>query len=133
MDIDFTDQIVLITGATRGNGKIVNIGSILAHIGKENRSAYTLTKAGIHGLTIALAVELSKYNILVNTVSPGFVMTDMARQFPKEENDSISKNIPLGRFADPDEVSKIVLFIASKQNTYITGQNIVIDGGYSIS
>jgi 3-oxoacyl-[acyl-carrier protein] reductase len=114
-------------------GRIINIASIWSIITKEQRSIYTTTKSGIVGMTKTLAVELAPYNILVNAISPGFTMTELtkATNTEKEIND-ITSQIPINRLAQPEEISKVVLFLASDLNTYITGQNIIADGGFSI-
>ena len=116
-----------------GGGKIVNVASIWSCITKAHRSLYSTTKAGLVGMTRALAVELAPDNILVNAVSPGFTMTDLTRQSLSDEQMSkLSKTVPLGRFAEVDEIAGVVLFLSSAQNTYLTGQNLVVDGGFTI-
>ncbi len=113
-------------------GRIVNIGSIWAVVSKSGRCIYSATKNGIHGVTNTLAVELAPYNILVNTVCPGFTMTELTRKNnTKEQIAQISKDIPMGRMAEPDEIARVVYFLASRQNTYLTGQKITVDGGFS--
>ena len=115
-----------------GYGRIVNIGSIFGVISKEKRSIYSVTKFGIRGLTVATSNELAKYNTLVNTVSPGFVLTDLTKNILSEsEMADVAAQIPLQRFASPDEISCVVVFLASSLNTYITGQNVIVDGGYT--
>ncbi len=117
----------------RGCGRIVNIGSIWGVVSKEKRAVYSMTKNGIHGLTNTLAVELGGDNILVNTVCPGYTNTELTKKnVPLPEAKNISKDIPLGRFAEPEEIAEIVYFLGSSRNTYITGQKIVIDGGFTI-
>ena len=112
-------------------GRIVNIASIWSVITKPQRSVYTATKFGLVGLTKTVAVDLAPYNILANAVSPGFVLTDMTRtMLSNEERDRLAAQVPIGRFAEPSEIAKIVLFLASNVNTYITAQNIVADGGF---
>lgn len=112
-------------------GRIVNISSIFGVISKAKRSIYSVSKFGIRGLTVSSALDLAPYNILVNSVSPGFVLTELTRNILGEkEMKKLSRQVPLGRFAEPAEISKTILFLASKHNTYITGQNIVIDGGF---
>lgn len=112
-------------------GRIVNISSIFGIISKSKRSIYSASKFGIQGVTVAVSNELAKYNVLANTVSPGFVLTDLTRRIlSKKEIRDLNKHIPLGRFAMPDEISRIILFLSSSLNTYLTGQNIVVDGGY---
>jgi 3-oxoacyl-[acyl-carrier protein] reductase len=114
-------------------GKIVNIASIWSVISKENRTLYTSAKSGLAGMTRAMAVELGTRNILVNTVSPGFVLTDLTTQsLTKEEILEMSSRIPLERMANPTEIAELVTFLLGPKNTYLTGQNIVIDGGYTI-
>lgn len=114
-----------------GYGRVVNIGSIFGVISKAKRSIYSMTKHGIHGLTIASALDLAPYGILVNTVSPGFVLTELTKSIlTKQEIEILSEQVPLKRFAEPAELSPIVLFLSSSLNTFITSQNIIIDGGF---
>ncbi len=113
-------------------GRIVNIASIWSVISKPEKSIYTASKFGIRGLTVASAIDLAPH-VLVNAVSPGVVITDMSRRMLGERGmREWTRRVPLGRLAEPAEVSKVVLFLASKENTYITGQNIVVDGGFTI-
>ena len=113
-------------------GKIVNIASIWAVVSKEGRCLYSATKNGIHGVTNTLAVELAKDNILVNTVCPGFTLTELTRKNNTEKQmEEISAAIPLGRMAEPGEIAEVVYFLGSEQNSYLTGQKITVDGGYT--
>ena len=113
-------------------GRIVNISSIWTMVSKPGRASYTMSKMAINGLTRALAVELAPHNILVNAVAPGFVLTDLTRQNnTKEELKKISTSIPIQRIASPDEIAPVVAFLCSEQNTYITGQVIFVDGGFT--
>lgn len=115
-----------------GYGRIVNIGSVWAIVSKPGRCIYSATKHGLHGVTNTLAVELAPYHILVNTVCPGFVLTELTRKNnTPEEIQKISQDIPLGRMADPEEIAEIVYFLCSDKNTYLTGQKIAVDGGYT--
>ena len=83
-------------------------------------------------MTRALAIELAPYNILVNAVAPGYVLTDLTRQNNSEVDlEKISQAIPLRRLASPEEIASVVAFLCSQQNTYLTGQTIVVDGGYT--
>lgn len=112
-------------------GKIVNIGSIWSVITKPGRAMYTASKFGIVGLTKSSAADLGRYNILVNALSPGFTRTDLTNAtVPLEEQEKIARQIPLLRLAEPEEMARIALFLCSDLNTYITGQNIVVDGGF---
>ena len=112
-------------------GRIVNIGSIWGVISKEKRTAYSVTKFGIRGLTAATACDLAPFNILVNTVSPGFVSTELTRRILGAKGmKEMAALVPLRRLAAPEEISRVVLFLCSDLNTYITSQNIVVDGGF---
>lgn len=115
----------------RGGGHIINIASIFSVVSKEKRSLYSTAKTGLVGLTKSLAIELGPDNILVNCVSPGFTNTDLTRKsLSKEEIRELESQIPLGRFANPIDIAEVVCFLCG--NSYITGQNIVIDGGFTI-
>ena len=116
-----------------GYGRIVNIASIWSVITKQGRAVYSATKAGIAGMTKTIAVDLAPDNVLVNAVSPGFINTELTKiSLPNDERKKLCNQVPLGRFAEPEEVAKLVLFLCSSENSYITGQNIVIDGGFTI-
>jgi len=113
-------------------GRIVNIGSIWAVVSKEGRTIYSATKNGIHGVTNTLSVELAVYNILVNTVCPGFTLTEMTKKNNSPDAIiEIVKNIPIGRMAEPKEIAEAVFFLGHETNTYITGQKLVVDGGFA--
>lgn len=114
-----------------GYGRIINVSSVFGVISKEKRAAYSVTKFGIRGLTAATALDLAPYNILVNTVSPGFVDTDLTRKILGEKGmQEMASKVPMARLASPEEISRIILFLASDLNTYMTGQNIIVDGGF---
>jgi len=113
------------------SGRIVNISSIWGVRSKELRTLYSMTKFGINGMTKSLARELGPFGILVNSVCPGFTNTELTQQnLSSEEQDEIRKDIPLGRFAEPKEIAGFIAYLASEENTYITGQVLVIDGGF---
>ena len=113
------------------SGKIVNITSIWGVITRPGRSLYSASKFGLLGLTKGLATDLAKYGILVNSVAPGFTKTELTEETnSRAEILELEKSIPVGRFAEPIEIAFLVLFLVSEMNTYITGQNIIIDGGY---
>ncbi len=117
---------------TQKYGRIVNIGSIWSVVSKRGRTVYSVTKHGIHGLTKTLAVELAGYNILTNTVCPGFTLTELTRKNNTQiQIDEISREIPLGRMARPEEIASVVCYLVSEKNTYMTGQLIAVDGGYT--
>lgn len=113
-------------------GKVINITSISSQISMPLRSAYCSSKFGLLGLTKASAVELAKYNILINAVGPGVTETELTvNVLGKKKMDEIANNIPIGRLANTEDISKVVMFMSSKLNSYIVGQNIIIDGGYT--
>lgn len=113
-------------------GRIVNISSIWCDFSKEKRILYSMAKAGVNGLTVASAVELSKYNVLVNAVAPGFVNTEMTSQNNTPEQIKVlAESLPIKRMAEPKEIAELVYFLASDKNTFITGQTIFADGGFS--
>lgn len=112
-------------------GHIVNISSIWSFISKEGRCGYSAAKAGINGTTRTLALEFASKNILINSVAPGYVNTELTKQNNTVEDIAkIASLIPLRRLAEPEEIANLVYFLSSDQNTYITGQTIIIDGGY---
>lgn len=112
-------------------GRIVNISSIWGIHSKELRTLYSMTKFGINGITKALGRELGAYNILVNSVCPGYVNTELTQKnVPPHEQEIIKKAIPLARFAEPEEIARFIKFLISDENSYITGQVLVIDGGF---
>jgi len=113
-------------------GKIINISSIFGYVSKEFRSLYTTTKYAINGLTKSTSIEFSKKGILVNSVLPGFTETELTfKSLNKKELHKMEENIPLKRLAKPNEISELVYFLGSDKNTYITGQTIIIDGGFT--
>ena len=111
------------------NGRIVNIGSIVGMMGNSGQSNYSASKSGLLGFTKSLARELSSRNINVNSISPGFIDTDMTKTLSNEQIDNLTKNIPLGRIAESSEVSSVVSFLLSNDSSYITGENINVNGG----
>lgn len=116
----------------RGYGRIVNVSSIWSAVSRKRRVTYTVTKAGLNGLTRALAVELAPFGILVNTVAPGYVNTELTRKNNTEEElAAIREGIPLRRLGEPGEIAEVVAFLCSGKNSYITGQTIIADGGYT--
>ena len=115
-------------------GRIVNISSIAATQVRDGRTAYSVSKHGLNGFTKNLAVDLAKFGILVNSVSPGFTMTEMTESMlPANEMNSLIKQVPVGRFGKVSDVSSAVMYLASSYNSFITGQNLIVDGGYTIA
>src|SRR6266850_38044 len=113
----------------RGWGRIVNISSVNALKGQFGQTNYSAAKAGMHGFSKALAQEVVKNGVTVNTVSPGYVQTDMVRAMKPEVLNSIIEQIPMGRLAQPEEVAGLVAYLVSEEAGYITGANISINGG----
>jgi NAD(P)-dependent dehydrogenase (short-subunit alcohol dehydrogenase family) len=112
-------------------GRIVNIGTIWIDIAKQKRAAYSASKHALHSLTKSLTSEYGHKNILTNTISPGFIGTDLTFQNnSKEDIDNIIRNIPVGRMGFPEEIANFVYYV-SIDNNFMSGQNIVIDGGYT--
>ena len=114
------------------SGKIINISSIFGMVGKSGRSLYSVTKFGLIGLTKSTALDLARYNILVNSVSPGVINTGLTKKIlNSKEAKKIKKEIPLNKLGEATDVSNLVCFLCSNLNSYITGQNFIIDGGYT--
>ena len=129
----FINQMVINKMVKQKYGRIINIGSIWSVVSKEKRTLYSTSKSGLSGLSRALAAEYSKLNILTNTISPGFINTKLTeKSLSKNDMEKLKKKIPLKRFGEPEEIADIVYFFGSDQNSYVTGQNILCDGGFSI-
>ena len=112
-------------------GRIVNLSSVWSIVSKERRIAYAASKSAINGVTRTLALELGQYGILVNAIAPGYVNTELTRQNNSAEQiKAITDNIPLRRLAEPAEIAETVAFLCSGKNSYMTGQVVVVDGGY---
>lgn len=113
-------------------GRIVNIASIWSVVTRPGRLSYSSSKMALLGISKTLAIEWAKHNVLVNCVSPGFTLTELTESTnTKEELKIIESKIPQNRMAMPEEIANGVLFLSSALNSYITGQNITIDGGYT--
>jgi 3-oxoacyl-[acyl-carrier protein] reductase len=110
-------------------GRILNVGSIYGIISREKRVPYSSTKFGIDGLTAALAPEVAKDGILVNTLAPGFIYTDMVAAATDIDVPALEARIPIGRMAQPGEIAAFASWLVGPENTYMSGSNLVIDGG----
>jgi 3-oxoacyl-[acyl-carrier protein] reductase len=111
------------------NGRIINISSISGLMGNPGQVNYSSSKSALNGFTKSLAKELGSRNITVNCVAPGFIETEMTSFLDEDSKVNIIKTIPLNRFGKVDDVSDLVMFLASDEASYITGQTISIDGG----
>jgi 3-oxoacyl-[acyl-carrier protein] reductase len=111
------------------SGRIINISSISGLMGNPGQVNYASSKAALSGFTKSLAKEVGSRNITVNSVAPGYIETDMTAFMEDDAKSSIIKNIPLGRIGDVSDVSELVMFLASEDASYITGQTISVDGG----
>jgi 3-oxoacyl-[acyl-carrier protein] reductase len=111
------------------HGRIINITSIVGQMGNVGQVNYAASKAGIIGMTKALAKELARKNVTVNAIAPGFIETDMVRGIPDKIKDKILTQIPLGRFGRPEEVAKAVVYLASDDAAYMTGHVLNLNGG----
>lgn len=137
MQINLIAPIRITRGVMKGMidhhfGRIVNISSIWSLVSKPGRLSYSVSKDGLNGFTRALAVEVAQYNILVNAIAPGFVNTDLTRQNNSlKDIEEICKKIPMRRLAEPEEIAQFVAFLCSDANSYITGQCVVMDGGFT--
>jgi gluconate 5-dehydrogenase len=115
-----------------GRGKIVNVGSVTGVIGLTKRAAYAAAKAGLHGLTRALAYELSSQGIWVNAVAPGLLETPMNTAYFQDEQfmQLVKRELPVGRLGKPDEIASVVLFLASDESDFVSGATWNVDGGW---
>lgn len=117
----------------RGWGRIINISSINGSKGQFGQTNYSAAKAGVHGFTKALALEVARKGITVNTVSPGYLATDMVMAMPEDVRKQIVAGIPVGRLGEPPEVAALVAFIASDAAGFMTGSNVAMNGGQHMS
>jgi len=137
LKVNLVSPIRLIRGilplmVQNGGGKIVNISSVWSFVSKSGRTIYSASKGALNSVTRSIAVEVAPHNILVNAIAPGFVDTELTRKNNTEEDiKKIEGKIPLGRLAKAREIAELALFLSSDKNSYITGQTIIADGGYT--
>jgi acetoacetyl-CoA reductase len=117
----------------RGFGRIVNISSVNGQRGQFGQANYSAAKAGMHGFTMALAQEGAAKGVTVNTVSPGYIDTALARQIRPDVLDKLIAGIPAGRMGRPDEIARAVAFLCADESAYITGANLAVNGGLHMS
>lgn len=115
------------------SGKIINLASIKAYNTTSGKPAYAASKAAVMRITSSMAEEFAPYNIQINAVAPGFVNTDMLKTTMSPQIKAQIEKIPLKRPAEPEEIAEAVLFLASEKANYITGQTLLVDGGYNIA
>jgi len=134
IDANLRGAFAAARAATRGmmkrrSGRIINIASVVGLVGNKGQSNYAASKAGLIGLTKAVAKEFASRNILVNAIAPGFIETDMTNAMTPEARAALLGSIPLERLGSPKDVAAMVAFLASEHAGYITGQVLVVDGG----
>ncbi|MFW1676782.1 acetoacetyl-CoA reductase [Pontibacter sp. JAM-7] len=117
----------------KGWGRVVNISSVNAQKGQFGQCNYSAAKAGIHGFTKALAQEVARKGVTVNTVSPGYIKTAMVAKIAQEVQDQICSGIPVGRFGTPEEIGRTCAFLVDDQSGYITGADLSVNGGLHMS
>jgi NAD(P)-dependent dehydrogenase (short-subunit alcohol dehydrogenase family) len=116
----------------KGWGRIVNVSSIWGKMSKEYRAAYSTSKFALDGMTLAMAAEHTIDGIIANCIAPGFIDTELTRQVLGEKGiQALVSTVPAHRLGQVDEIARLVLWLASEENTYLAGQNIAIDGGFS--
>ena len=125
-------RAAIITLMKQRSGRIVNITSVTGVVGSSRQTNYSASKAGIIGFTKALAKEVAGHNITVNAIAPGYIETDMTANLDAKRLEEAHRNIPLGRFGQPQEVAKLAAFLLSDHSAYITGQTLVVDGGLTL-
>lgn len=116
----------------RNYGRIINISSVNGQRGQFGQANYSAAKAGMHGFTKTLAMEVARKGITVNTISPGYIATDMVMAVPEEIRNKIVAEIPIGRMGGTEEIAHLVSFLASKEASFITGANYAINGGQHV-
>jgi 3-oxoacyl-[acyl-carrier protein] reductase len=134
IDADLKSVFLLSKAVLRGMmkaraGRIVNIGSVVGASGNPGQVNYAAAKAGMAGMTRALAREIGSRGITVNCVAPGYIDTDMTRALSQEQRDALLAQIPLGRLGTPDDIAAAVVFLASPEGGYITGSTLHVNGG----
>ena len=138
IDVNLTSTFLLCRGVLRGMmkarwGRIVNISSVVGATGNAGQGNYAASKAGVVGMSKALAAEVASRGITVNAVAPGFIDTDMTRELPEAQREALLTQIPLGRLGQAEEIAKVVGFLASDGAAYVTGATVPVNGGMYMS
>jgi len=130
--IPFQITQALISGmAGRGWGRIVNVSSVFGHVSKAHRASYSASKFALDGMTAAIAAEYAKQGVLINCICPGFITTELTQDvLGKEGMKAIAETVPMLRLGKPEEIANAVSFLCSPENTYMSGQTMVVDGGF---
>jgi 3-oxoacyl-[acyl-carrier protein] reductase len=134
INVNLTGTYNCIRAATKSfmkqrSGRIINIASVVGQMGNPGQANYAASKAGVIGLTKAVAKEFAPRNVNVNAVAPGFIQTAMTDRLPEKAKEALMSIIPLGRLGQPEDVARAVLFLSSEASAYLTGQVINVDGG----
>ncbi len=134
INVNLTGTYNCIRAATKSfmkqrHGRIINIASVVGQMGNPGQANYAASKAGVIGLTKAVAKEFAARNINVNAVAPGFIQTAMTDKLPEKAKEALMSVIPLGRLGQPEDVARAVLYLSSEASSYMTGQVINVDGG----
>jgi 3-oxoacyl-[acyl-carrier protein] reductase len=137
LDVNLKSAFLLIKACSRGMmkaryGRIVNVSSVVGQGGAAGQANYSASKAGLFGLTMSVAKEFGSRGITCNAVAPGFIETDMTESLPEEFKAYVVKNAPAGRLGTAADVAAAILFLASEQASYITGQTLTVDGGLTL-
>ncbi len=137
LDINLKGAFLVTKAASRimmkqRRGRIINISSVVGIIGNAGQANYSASKAGLIGLTKSAAKELASRGVTVNAVAPGYIETDMTKNLPEAAREEFMRNIALNRPGSPDDVASAVLFFASDEAAYITGQVLAVDGGLTM-
>jgi len=125
----YLSQAILQHMLDKGYGRIINISSVIGSAGGFGQANYASAKSGLFGLTMSLALETASKGITVNAVTPGYITTDMTAAVPPNVMEKLVANIPVGRLGEPDEVARVVEFLADPESAYITGQVYPVNGG----
>ena len=119
--------------AARGHGRIVNISSINGQTGQFGQTNYAAAKAGMHGFTMSLAREVARKGVTVNSISPGYIDTEMTRAIREDVREQIVGGIPAGRMGQPEDIARAVAFLTADASDYVTGVNLPVNGGLFMS